>query len=90
MPVTDLLPGFLVSLGAGAVVYGFQKVTEKDPMRELAELLSLPQPATTPGDLVEELRVMLGDPLPCPPSEGPPLPRGLVEALNLKWEGGLK
>jgi len=82
VPIADLLPGFLVSLAAGATVYGFQKLTGgKDPMRELAKRLSLPQPAYTPGDLVEEL----GDPLPCSPHEGPPLPRGLVEKLKLEW-----
>ena len=81
MTITDLLPGFLVSLAAGATVYGFQKLTGKDPIRELAKRLSLPPPAYTPGDLVKEL----GDPLPCPPDEGPPLPRGLVRKLNLKW-----
>jgi len=81
VPIADLLPGFLVSLAAGATVYGVQKLTGKDPMRELAKRLSLPQPAYTPGDLVEEL----GDPLPCRPQEGPPLPRGLVEKLKLGW-----
>jgi len=77
MPITDLLPGFLVSLAAGGTVYGFQKLTGKDPMRELAKRLSLPQPAHTPGDLVKEL----GDPLPCSPEEGPPLPR----SLGIRW-----
>jgi len=82
MGIAELLPGFLVSLAAGATVYGLEKLIGKDPMREMAKRLSLPQPAYTPGDFVEEL----GNPLPCPPDEGPPLPIGLVRKLELGWE----
>jgi len=56
MTITDFLPGFFVSLAAGATVYGFQKLTAKDPMRELAKQLSLPQPVHTPGDLAKKLK----------------------------------